>query len=171
MKKFTIKKGKHSSVLFGFLPHFRFSFKNQFAYKIKFGTNCLYDFNDVDDWDINKLVGVSTSYHHHVQSARIGWRCIDNKTIELLAYCYNKRERIGGFDDYILGVVKPGEEFYCSITVEANKFVLIFNKGIEYKKIELNKDDNSWKFKYFLFPFFGGNNPAPHDMDIFVDEV
>lgn len=169
MKKYTIKKGKNFSKLFGFIPHFGLTTKNKHNFKIKFETNCLYYFNNIDDWDINKLCGISTSYSHHVQSARIGWRCRDGENIEILAYCYNNKERIGGTSiDYVLGVVKPGELFECSIVVEKNKFILNMKMKNYFKEFSLDKDDNSWCVKYFLYPYFGGNNPAPHNMNIWL---
>jgi len=170
MKKFTIYKNQHSSKLFGFLPHVRFSFRNKFSYKIKFDKNCLYNLEGVDKWDINKLCGVNTSCGHHIQSARFGWRCMDGKNIEILAYCYNDKKRIGGFVDYILGTVKPGEIFECSIAIEDNEFILSLKKDSEISIKKLEKSNTSWKFKYFLFPFFGGNMTAPHKMNIWIEE-
>ncbi len=168
MKKFTIKKDHHYSKLFGFLPHFGLTFKNKFSYKIKFDEGCLYDFNTTDNYDINKLIGVSTSYFHHVQSARIGWRCIDGENIQILPYCYDNKKRINEFEDFVLGTVKPNELFECSIIIEDNSFTLTFNHS---KQIILPKTNNSWSLKYLLFPFFGGNNTAPKKMSIWIENI
>lgn len=94
MKKYIIKANKHFSKLFGFLPHFGFTFYNTISREGKFDQNCLYDISTDDKWDINKLFGFSTSYSHMTQSARVGWRCTDNENIELVTYCHDQKIRL-----------------------------------------------------------------------------
>lgn len=167
MTNLVIKKNKHASTLFGFLPHIKFSFKNEFTFTGSFDENCLYNFDTVDKWDINKLIGLSTSYHHHKQSVRFGWRCLNGKTIEILAYCYDKGKRLEKFIDHILCEVEPGQEFKLRIKIYPNKFKLTALSNDKCSSVVLLKQ-GGWKFKYFLFPFFGGNLKAPHDMNIYL---
>ncbi|MFM2392754.1 MAG: hypothetical protein RLZZ546_736 [Bacteroidota bacterium] len=165
MQKFTIRKNRHSSKLFGFLPHFGFTFKNIIKFSAKFDDNCLYDLHDVDNWDANKLYGVSTSYNHMIQSGRIGWRCLDGENIEVLAFVHDNHKFL---EAQVLGTVKPNEWFNCSIVVKDYSFFFSFTKNNNTNVILIPKKTKGWKFKYKLFPFFGGNESAPHDMTIWI---
>jgi hypothetical protein len=119
-----------------------------------------------DDEDANKLFGVSFTLNPHKESARVGWYYNSeiNKFI-LVAYCYVNSRRIVEF----LG--------------EFNMFDMP-NVRIDFKKggyvftvKELLKDDtvrglvriSKWHRKtigYKLGVYFGGNNPAPHDITL-----
>lgn len=165
MTKYTIKKDHHSSKLFGFLPHFGFTLKNQIKFSGKFDENCLYDLHDNDNYDTNKLFGISTSYNHMIQSARIGWRCLDNKTIEILAYVHDEHKFL---NPQILGTINPDELFECMITVNDLSFQFLFRKEYKTNVVTIAKKTKGWKFKYKLFPYFGGNESAPHDMTIYL---
>jgi hypothetical protein len=121
-----------------------------------------------DRLDINKLYGFSTSYFHHVQSVRVGWRCVDGKSIELVTYCYEKSSRI---PEITLGYVNVGEQFKCSISVEKDHFAFILESESVQNVVMVKKDTKSWKFKYKLFPYFGGNQASPKKMTINIKEV
>lgn len=166
MKIFTIKSNSHASNLWGFLPHIGFTFNETLEFECKFDKNCIYSIDGVDKWDINKLYGFSTSYFHHVQSARVGWRCTDGESIELLAYCYDKNARI---TEVSLGNVKPDELFKCSISVDKDYFTFIFEPN--KKVVMIKKEQKSWNFKYKLYPYFGGNMKSPHKMNISLKEI
>lgn len=166
MKKFQIKKGKHYPKGF----NFSLFFSNELNFVCKFDKNCIYDLKSNDNFDINKLFGFSTTIHQHIQSARIGWRCIDNKNIELLLYVYNESNRILEKTNHILGTVKPDEKFYCSIIKQNKTFVFKFFKGNKtVKSVEIPRSKTYFPLKYILYPYFGGNRKAPHDMDIYID--
>lgn len=168
MKKFIIKKGRHYSTFLRKLFNLEFGFitKNTYSFVAKFTESCLYDFNDIpDEKDINKLCGISTSYNHHIQSARFGWRCLDNKHIEILTYCYDNKKLLK-FD--ILGTVLPEEIFSGKIIVKSDRFVFYFKKEKYTKIIEVKKTLKSSYFKYKLGFYFGGNLKAPHDMTLYL---
>ncbi len=161
MKKYTIKKGKHDSGL-----HFGITFKNKIEILAKFDANCLYDLGTNDNYDINKLFGFSTEYNHQKQSARIGWRCLDGENIEILTYTYNNSVRT---TETVLGRVKPGQEFECSIEDIETDYIYFF-KGNGYTvKVRDAKQKDTVLFKYLLYPYFGGNIPAPNNMTMYVD--
>jgi len=168
MTKLTIKKNHHSSKLFGFLPHIGFTLKNEISLTCKFDSSCLYDLQDIDNYDTNKLYGVSTSYNHMIQSARIGWRCLDGKNIEVMAFVHDEHKFL---EPQVLGTVKPNEEFFCKILVEDFKFDFIFKTESQFKVIGIAKKTKGWKFKYELFPYFGGNRTAPHNMCLYMKRI
>ena len=162
MKTFKIKEGSHRS---GF--HLGFTFKNSIKFECVFDESCLYSFpfghKSYDD--INKLFGMSTTWFHHKQSARIGWRCMDGNLIEILTYSYNDGVRKNEEHD-LLGLVRPGEKFVCSITDKEDKYDFTFQKGSKSNYAYDAKQKDWFVFHYFLWPYFGGDTPAPHDMSL-----
>lgn len=169
MKSYKIKKGNHyASGL-----HFDLTFKKEIKFKCKFDKSCLYYIEDNDKYDINKLCGFSTTWFHHKQSARVGWRCLDGKTIQLLTYTYNNGVREQKETD-LLGVVFPDEEFEVTMFDNENSYEYTFEKlGDENSKIKcVDKKQPDWfLFNYILFPYFGGNKTAPHDMIVYLKRL
>jgi hypothetical protein len=167
-KIYTIKKGKHSS---GF--HFGLSFSNTLRFSAMLLDSCLYDIKDNDDYDINKLFGFSTSYFHHKNSARIGWRCNDKKQIELFAYAYVKGKRHSVY----LGTVDVNTDFECTIIDTEKEYLFnvkvaeVLENDIQKKEYNavINKNKDWFIFHYHLFPYFGGDKTAPHTMKVLID--
>lgn len=162
MKKFLIKQGKHYSGI-----HFGITFKNKIQFTAKFDISCLYDLKSNDDYDINKLFGFSTTYNHEKQSARVGWRCLDGENIELLTYTHTNHTRV---TETVLGRIKPGVEFKCSIEDIETDYIYTFTGDGYTKTVRDVKTKDKVLFKYLLWPFFGGNMPAPHDMVVYVEK-
>ena len=167
MKEFIIKKGKHKTSRF----YFDLTFKKNIKFQAKFDESCLYDLGNNDNYDINKLYGFSTTYFHQKQSGRVGWRCIDGKNIQLLTYSYNDSNRDLN-DSEVLGEVKPNELFECEIIDNEDHYLYKFfklNKKCELISSAIDTKQKDWfLFHYKLRPYFGGNNPAPHDMKIWI---
>jgi hypothetical protein len=113
--------------------------------------------------DVNKLIGFSDcGVAHHENSARLGWNW-DGKQIIIYAYAYSNTQRI------ILPIdsVKIGKSFSCS--VEAIEGSYYFAVGETRVSIQRFCNNYSGSF-YKLFPYFGGDESAPHDIRIFVRE-
>ena len=164
MKQYHIKKHRHyaSGLNIGL------TFSNTVKYRCKFDKSCLYYIPDNDKYDINKLCGFSTTWFHHKQSARVGWRCVDGETIEILTYSYNSGVREQHETD-ILGIVMPDEEFEVSIFDNEDSYIYNFEIiGERFSKMRcIDKKEKDWfPFHYLLYPYFGGNKTAPHDMII-----
>lgn len=159
---FTIFAGHHRA------RPWRFNFwwrKNSFSWVVKFTDSCRYDLGNVDQLDINKLVGIGYLPGHHTDSARFGWR-YDNAVgkVEVLAYCYVNGKRgiqhicfceIGKQYDLFLQVLTNC--YYLSACEHGTPKVIGFAWANHYH----NK-----KFKYRLGVFFGGNRAAPRTMKI-----
>ena len=169
MKQYIIEKGKHSAK--GWNVGITLSKKIEF--RCKFDSSCLYgDIGDGDNYDINKLFGFSTTWFHHKQSGRVGWRCIDGKHIEILTYSYNDGVRENKESD-ILGVVEPDELFFCTIEDTEKEYVYTFQKGFDTNVVtKWDKKQKDWfLFHYLLYPYFGGNKTAPHTMRIQLEKL
>lgn len=164
---YKIFKNSHYSWVFNFLKPLGFSFQSTFKYKIKFNQNCIYTLDGIDIWDINKLVGFSTSYSHHQQSCRVGWRCLDNENIQLVTYCYDNGIRI---PETIITEVKPNDEFILTLKNSIKYWTFIFyQEGKKRIVLIVPKKKGGWWFKYLLFPYFGGNQKSPHKMTIEIN--
>lgn len=170
LKKYHIKKGKHSASGF----NFGFTIKNRIKFRACFSQSCLYDLQSNDNYDINKLFGFSTTWFHHKQSARVGWRCVDGNQIELLTYSYNDSKRALDESD-LLGEVKPNQWFVCEIIDHEDCYEYRFSfENNEEKRLTIAKDkkQKDWFiFHYYLYPYFGGNRPAPHDIEIYLERL
>jgi len=163
-------------------------------YEVEFTESCRYRFGTDDDADVNKLFGIAFitwgsfwfviknllkgkfKALHHYNSVRFGWRydALSNR-FELLQYSYVKGHRL--------------IKHYTSVNV-SEKIKLgfsIFNFGISdellwnYRSLSAIDDNlprfyssypmpNTW-LCYELKPYFGGNNPAPHDMEIKMKRI
>lgn len=161
---FTIKKNKHYANFW-----FGITFKKKISYECTLTDSCLYTIAGVDSYDINKLVGFSTAINHHNQSARFGWRCRDGKTFELLPYTYSNHQR--DTVDTILGVVLPETKFRVSIEDCGTSYLYTFKQGDTVTTAEKSKQPDKLWFKWLLKFYFGGNNPAPHEMTAMVNRI
>lgn len=114
--------------------------------------------------DINKLFGFADcASHHQTNSARFGWNW-DNGAIHIHAYCY-----AGTVRNYKeLGTIALNKAFDCKLYVLPDKYVFELNG----KKDTMTRGctDNA-AIGYKLLPYFGGNEPAPHDVRVKIREM
>jgi hypothetical protein len=159
MKTYKVNKGQHD---FGFQVSLFYGTK--MAISGSFNENCIYDLGDSDQSDINKLAGFSRLLHHK-DSARIGWRSVKVEgidKIQLVTYCYSEGVRI---KEKHLIYVSPNEKFEATLEDLETEwkftiYTLNSNNSVTEKKSKKSK------LGYVLFPYFGGNKTAPHDMEI-----
>lgn len=138
------------------------------SYVAYFFSNCKYKLSENYD-QINKLFGVSNTYHHW-NSARIGWRCLDYENIELLAYCYVNGKRLYKK----IATVQTNTDIKCSIRLEKDQYVFGVISGDKINEtcvIPRSKNKISDIFMYKLYPYFGGSIPAPHFMKIHLERL
>lgn len=163
-KTFTIPQSCHYSGLH-IRPHIN---KKFLQYDVMFDRTSLYNHGDIDQYDINKLFGLSYG-HHHKNSVRFGWRCNDKSTpkIEILAYCYIDGVRIDEYDEDIhIAMVDINQYYTYRIHVTDNDYTLtIFNQGQVAGQRSIIHKGLPW-YGYQLYPYFGGNKKAPHDINI-----
>jgi len=158
-KTYKIKKGHHyaSGIHFG---HFKgTSLKMQF----QFDDSAIYDLKDsTDQQDTNKLFGFTDCnvVNPTQNSARFGWRYWNNE-IQIMAFVdYNGVHR---FEK--IGVTYPGEVSTGEIKLENGSYAFYY-KG---NKTMMSRHCSSKKMKgYDLFPYFGGNRTAPHEVKIWL---
>jgi hypothetical protein len=170
----VIKKGTHApfripSVIIG---------NKELHYKVRFTASCRYTLPTEDQADINKLIGIGYLNSiplkglkpvpfHHCNSARFGWHydpAMDN--IVLWAYWYAHKERrykeicrVGIGEE--VGVHLIRKDKHHTLTVTSSSSVI----GAAHAPVPTSA------VSYLLRPFFGGNNPAPQDIEIDITEI
>lgn len=128
-------------------------------FRAKFYPNCVYK-PQREPEQISKLYGISWG-HHHECSARVGWRS-DGSRIEVLSYVYVAHGRhesqhldwidVQEWHEYL--IERTGDEVAVSINGEEPvRHTLFAPAAASYK----------------LYPYFGGEVPAPHEMWIEVE--
>jgi hypothetical protein len=156
--KYIIVSGQHECTPRPFatvsLSELRFLavFDNSAVYKTVLASN---------QADINKLYGFSdNNSFHQTYSARIGWRWYNNR-LELLAYDYNK----GVVSSAFIAAVPLGTVVSCSIKVLSGSYVFTVN-GVT--KTVVRSSTTATGRGYQLYPYFGGDENAPHTINIWI---
>ncbi len=159
--KYTIAKNQQYCDLNIFLP---VSY-TELKFIAKFDSSAIYStVNQDNQYDINKLYGFADNNSTHQQfSARFGWRWSDN-ALRLFGYVYNNGVR----DCKELGTVSIGQENNCSIKIAPAHYIFSLN-GI---KDSLPRTSTTPKGAgYKLYPYFGGDEFAPHNIYIWIKEL
>ena len=138
---------------------------SELKFLAKFDSSAIYTTTDPGRQnDINKLYGFSdNNTTHHQFSARFGWRW-SNNALRLFGYIYN--DGLNDFKD--LGTVALGTENVCAIKVTPTAYHFLLNG----KTDSLPRTSTTIKAEgYKLYPYFGGNESAPHTINIFIKEL
>lgn len=155
----TIYEGCHYCV--GVPPRLMLT-PTSLVYQVTFHTDCAYSIAPEDQADINKLFGIGYFPSHHDNSMRFGWRyIIETGKMEIMAYWYENKVR--NWDS--LCMVDIGKTYLYGMFVMEDKCRLIVSSDGN------NLADRTYPLKrkwigYFLRPYFGGNQTAPHKMTI-----
>ena len=155
---YMIRRGQHYSDGSQVRP---FLGRMSVRFKAVFGEHCIYVPQQVPG-QINKLFGLAWGAHH-VCSGRIGWRS-DGVGIELFSYVYVGKDerRTRSFGVFGAGVVQE----YVIARRGSQLLVEMVGVGRHVYMLERPK----W-WGYWLFPYFGGAEAAPHTMGIEVEVI
>lgn len=162
----TIKKGTHSSFKFPSLV----LDETKIAYKVRFTPSCRYDIGIADQLDINKLFGIGYFPHHHKNSMRFGWRYLPHMdAIEALGYYYVNGQRMHEHVAFLR--IDGNYTFIMHILVDGH-LLTILDDDMKYVAGDLVINRLKGKnMGYALHPYFGGNQTAPHDIQIEMKKV
>ena len=163
LKEYRIGSGSHGRL---HLPCFTTS--NSISFEVAFTESCKYDLFDNDQLDINKLFGLSDCWsYHHRHSARIGWRWSEDiDRFEVFAYWYNHKIW-HGFQFELIAELLPYENQKFKIVLDSYKY-RFYVGDTDILNVPRSKGCKHG-LKYMLFPYFGGNETAPHDMTILYE--
>lgn len=157
---YTIPAGAHSTtasayeILEGSAIRFRVSFDSSAIYQT------LVDENQAD---INKLYGRSDcNSTHHENSARFGWRWFGN-SLELWAYAYTDSERKMEF----IKTIPLNTFVLCELALTDSSYVF----AVDGTSVAVARHCSDNTKGYKLYPYFGGDETAPHEITISIQEL
>lgn len=153
-KKYIIKKSKHRSTL-----SYKVSREDFIDFDVIFNESSIYQTQDpLNQADINKLYGVSDCGRHHMEySIRFGWRYYNNN-LELLWF----KHEAGTFSYGLIQNIEINKSYNCSIEITEDDYILCVDGNC---KSTPRMCSINYK-RYFLYPYFGGDEKAPHDIEI-----
>lgn len=155
--KYTIRAGQHYCDQ-NTIKSVRTS---EIKFMARFDNTAIYQTIDpLNQYDINKLWGFSEGFDHQYNSARIGWAYNDG-ALRLYAYAYNN-----GVREYQeITPVSIDADITCSIKLSGNTYLFTVN-GIT---VSLPRASSSLTASgYQLYPYFGGDEVAPHTIYIWL---
>jgi hypothetical protein len=159
--KYTILQGQQYCTLNPYTP----VKYEELKFVVKFDSSAVYKtVSTSNQVDINKLFGFSDNDANHQQfSARFGWRW-SNNALRLFAYVYNN----GVMSFKELGTVAIGTENNCSIKVTSTSYIFTLNDKTD---VMPRNSTSASASGYKLYPYFGGDETAPHEVSIWIKEI
>lgn len=161
-RDYWIRNGWHYT---GKLPRFRIIKKNhKFNAVITMATPCKYHFGNYNDYDVNKLWGITFGVNPLKNSIRFGWNCEDNDG-KIVLFVFQHHNKIMSFER--LQKINVEEKHKYSIEIVNKNNAILCIDDIKVGEYEVN-------FSHFITinnPYFGGNQKAPHDMIIIEDDL
>ena len=166
---YVIAKGEHKSNIEGSIfgkVKFRTLKTDHLQFTARFDSTAIYDLNQKDGSDVNKLLGFSDcNSDHHENSARFGWRYYSDGLVEILAYVYREGKRVVK----PLGFARIDETYVYSLVLGEDCYGFSFNDNPPVFVERAGKCKRG--VYYMLFPYFGGNMAAPHEIRITIKEL
>ncbi len=113
--------------------------------------------------DVNKLIGFSDGgTNHQENSARLGWSWNGQKVV-LYAYAYVNKVRI----IKTIALADINQEVTCAVQAKTDYYSFTVN-GVTDTVQRYSAGYTGLRYK--LFPYFGGDEAAPHDVRIKITE-
>lgn len=158
---YTLKKGFH----FADLNIYQAVNYTEQTFIVVFDSSAIYKTIDpANQDDINKLYGFADNdTTHQAFSARFGWNWL-NDALWLYAYVYNN----GMLQPIELTKIPLNKEVNCSIKVNTSNYVFTVD-GTSVAVLRTSKMPTAKGYK--LYPYFGGDETAPHDIKIKIREL
>lgn len=159
---YTIPAGEHYSLENGVKP----VTGTGMAFEVIFDSSCIYRTRDPRNQDdINKLMGFSDcGLHHHGASARFGWNYMEGE-VRIYTYVYSNGVRI---PEILMGVAEIGKIHRYKIEIQGEQYKFTFDDHVEYVPRKCESNPVVPLPSYRLFPYFGGDELAPHEIRIKV---
>lgn len=137
---------------------------SQLNFEAIFDSSCMYATSDpLNQNDINKLYGFSDCNTHHLEnSARIGWRW-SMDSLRIFAFVHNN----GNIVSAEITTALIGESISCSIACVDGHYQFTAND----RNTTLARSCQGQYNRYKLYPYFGGDETAPHTISISIREL
>ena len=151
---FTIKKGNHRST-----TNYKTTKTDHLTFKSIFDSSAIYTSIDpINQYDVNKLYGLSDcGCNHSINSIRVGWRWL-NDSLEILWF----KHMNGNFSFDKITTIDIDKVYDYSISFTDTSYIICVDNIC--KETTRSCSDNNRR--YYLYPYFGGDESAPHDIKI-----
>ena len=162
---YTIPKGAHYALGYD-SAHVVLIQANHLHFTAIFDSSAIYkSLNNGNQLDVNKLYGFSDNLSsHHLFSARVGWSWYKD-SLRLYGYTYN--DSIRSIKE--LTTVTIGQQIDCNIGIDTLQKQYLFTiNGYTTNMPRTSKTPLIQGYK--LYPYFGGDEVAPHAVNIQVRE-
>ncbi|MDB5253676.1 MAG: hypothetical protein JWP27_2845 [Flaviaesturariibacter sp.] len=159
--RYEIKAGDH----YCDKNDFRIIETTDMRFRVRFDSSAIYQTTDpANQDDINKLYGFSdNNAAHHAFSARFGWRWSAG-ALRLFGYVYNNSI----VESKELQAVPIGADIECSLRVTPARYIFTVNGAVD----SLPRRSVTQTAKgYQLYPYFGGDEAAPHTVRILIQDL
>lgn len=155
---YWMREGKHGNSYF--MPQF----KSDQSREVTFNQSAIYKTQDPQNQgDINKLFGFADCFsHHHKNSARFGWRWFDDQ-LQIHAYYYVKGQRRYQF----LKSLTLDTAYEMRIHATNDRYIFQINQ----EKWEFERGCSGQVIGYKLYPYFGGDEVAPQDINVKLNRL
>jgi hypothetical protein len=157
---FTIRQGQHYCDQNGL----RSVKTAEMKFIVKFDNSAIYQsVLPENQYDINKLWGFTEGINNQYNSARVGWSW-NNNALRLYGYVYAKGVRY--YQE--ITPVTIGTEITCSIKLTGNTYLFTVN-GVS---VSLPRGLSTLQASgYQQYPYFGGDETAPHLITIMIKSL
>lgn len=156
---YLIRKGQHSST-----SSFKSVKTSLLRFEAVFDKSAVYSTTLANNQaDINKLYGMSDCGSlHQTNSARFGWRWYNNR-LEILGYVYNA----GKWSYQYITSVELDKPYTYELSLQSQAYVFRVNGS----EVTLPRGCGGQGSGYMLYPYFGGDETAPHDITIKIRDL
>jgi hypothetical protein len=166
MRFYLIKKGNHyaSMSIFEKLGAIGWNIRT-LSMRFIFRNECWWSPpRNTDDHDLNKLAGIGFGTNHHNNSVRLAWvpDFANPGMINVYGYTYDEKKEGQKHTSVFIKSVHVQEPVTGKIESREGKYFITV-KDVTVTMDNVKSDPN---LCLRLFPYFGGNNTAPHDMVI-----
>jgi hypothetical protein len=158
---YTIPAGGHSSGSFVNHPH-----NSRIKFDFILDESAYYETEILENQhDVNKIYGMSDfGLRHQKYSIRLGWRYLNNQ----LELCWLRHED-GVHSSETIKNIEPNVIYSAIIDIKKFYYVIVIDNDTTLVR---RRPKGNWglKRRYYLYPYFGGNEYAPHDITIKIKE-
>ena len=158
---YTIPEGEHSSG-----SHFNHPTNSKITFKFMLDESAIYETEIPENqYDVNKIYGFSDfGLRHQKYSIRLGWRYLNNK-IEL---CWLRHEE-GRHSSATIRTIETDVVYNAIINITTFYYEIVIDGDTTLVR---RRPEGNWGLvrRYYLYPYFGGNEYAPHDITIKIKD-
>lgn len=158
---YTIPEGEHRSG-----SYFNHPNNSRITFDFILDESAIYESEiQENQHDVNKIYGMSDfGKRHSKYSIRLGWRYI-NGNIEL---CWLRHEE-GRHSSATIRTIEPDVSYTATINITTFYYQLVIDGDTTLVR---RRPEGYWGTlrRYYLYPYFGGNEFAPHDITIKIKD-